>query len=335
MKFGMLLPSFRHWFELEAARDLVTFCEEKGLDSVWLPDRVIFPADGNEERMLVRPMSTWLKDSQEIQHWGQHGGGYRASENVGECFRDVYVMAGMIAGWTNRMQIGTSVSVVPSRNPIVTARTIATLDRLTNGRFLLGTGSGHILGEFESLNMSFEERHDMLEEWLRCMIALWTQEPASFHGKYYNFDQMRMLIKPVSKPYPPLLMGGQSKRFLRLGAKIGQGWVPAYLKPSELERGIDYMREEMRKEGRTDDPLVTMLLRFRLSETPQEAPPNSRPVYTPAQLAALIPPYEEVGCNTIIAHVPTRDLETMKYHVRLLMDEVKPAVESILASSSK
>lgn len=317
MKIGLFLPTFRDWGDLPALRRLVTLCDERGLDSVWLPDRVAFPV-GPEEASEVRPMSTWLKNERTEDHWGQHGGGYRADEKVGEAFKDVYVMAGAVAVMTDRLEIGTSIALVPHRNPIATARAIASLDQITGGRFRWGVGSGHVQGEYEALNLDYAERHDMLDEWLDCMVALWTQDPADFHGRYWDFEDLRMLLPPVTRPHPPILIGGNSKRALRLSARLGGGWVPAYLRPDELAVGMEYLREQMQAAGREGDPTVTLLSRFRLSKQELPPKPNSRPLYTPESLAEFIGELEAVGCESMVAHVPTRNLETMEEQVELL-----------------
>lgn len=319
MKLGLFLPTFRHWLDIPALRELVTLCEDRGLDSVWLPDRMAFPA-GQDDSALVRPMSTWLKSDLEENHWGQHGGGYRADERVGEWFRDVYVMAGAIAGMTAKLEIGTSIALVPHRNPFVTARSIATLDQLTGGRFRWGVGTGHVKGEYELLRADYADRHDMLAEWLDCMVALWTQDPAEFHGRFWDFDAVRMLLEPTTKPHPPILIGGNGKRALRLAARLGGGWVPAYLRPDELRTGVDFIREEMAQSGLVGDPTPVLLSRFRMVGSPQETPPNSRPLYTVDMLAQLLQEFAEAGCESLVAHVPTKDASVMKDQIELLAE---------------
>lgn len=321
MKTGLFLPTFRDWADLPALRRLVARCEARGLDSVWLPDRVAFPV-GSEEAAEVRRMSTWLKTERPEDHWGQHGGGYRADEKVGEAFKDVYVMAGVVAAMTDRLEIGTSIALVPHRNPIATARTIATLDRITRGRFRWGVGTGHVKGEYAALNLDYERRHEMLDEWLSCMVALWTDDPADFHGDHWSFENVRMLLPPVSRPHPPILIGGNGKRALRVSARLGGGWVPAYLRPDELATGIDFLRGEMKAAGRPGEPTVALLSRFRLSTRAEAPKPNSRPVYTPEALAELMTELQSVGCESMIAHAPTRNLEIMEEQVDLLAEAV-------------
>jgi probable F420-dependent oxidoreductase len=318
VKIGLFLPTFRDWADLSALRRLVGLCEERGVDSVWIPDRVAFPV-GDDERAQVRPMSTWLKDrSRPEDHWGQHGGGYRADQKVGEAFRDVYVVAGLVAAMTDRLEIGTSVALVPHRNPVATARAVATLDELTGGRFRWGVGTGHVKGEYDVLHLDYDRRQALLAEWLDCMVALWSADPATFAGETWQVADLRMLLPRTTAPHPPILIGGNGKRALRLSARLGGGWIPAYLRPDEVATGIDFLRAEMEEGGHHGEPTTVLLSRLRLSPTENARPENSRPVYTPDVFAEQIEAFAAAGCETLVAHVPTRGLSVMEDQVELL-----------------
>lgn len=323
MKIGMFLPTFRDWADVPSLRELVAVCDSNGLDSVWIPDRVAFPI-GEGEGSQVRDLSTWMKEStRKTDYWGEHGGGYRSDQKVGECFRDVYVAAGLIAGMSDRLYIGTSIALVPQRNPVTTARAIATLDELSHGRFIWGVGMGHVPGEYAALNLAYDERQAMFEEWLDCIIALWTQDPVDFHGTYWNFDDLRMLLPMFSRPHPPILIGGNGKRALRLSARLGAGWIPANLRPEELAVGLQYLKGQWKEHGHDDRPTIVAIARFRMSAVSMKPDPNSRPIYTPDELASVLAEFEAVGCDTVVAHVPTRDLKTMCQQVVLLTKATK------------
>lgn len=119
-------------------------------------------------------------------------------------FLDPLQVLASIAAVSGRLRIGTAVLLLPLRQPVLLAKEIATLDWLSSGRFEFGVGSGWHLKEFEGLGISMEERGRRTDEYLDVMIKLWTQDETSFHGRFVNFDGMRLLPKPMQKPHPPL-----------------------------------------------------------------------------------------------------------------------------------
>jgi alkanesulfonate monooxygenase SsuD/methylene tetrahydromethanopterin reductase-like flavin-dependent oxidoreductase (luciferase family) len=203
---------------------------------------------------------------------------------------------------------------------VATARTVATLDELTGGRFRWGVGTGHVKGEYDVLGLDYERRQDLLAEWLDCMVALWTADPATFAGPNWQVSDLRMLLPRASDPHPPILIGGNGKRALRLSARLGGGWIPAYLRPDEVATGVEFLRDQMAAEGRSGEPTTVLLSRFRLSPTENARPQNSRPVYTPDVLAEQIDAFAAAGCETLVAHVPTRSLAVMGEQVELLAE---------------
>jgi len=131
------------------------------------------------------------------------------------------VMAAM-SGHTKRLRLGMLVINNNFRHPVITAKMINTLDHVSEGRAEMGIGSGNIPHEFEVHGIpwpKFSERLDRLDEALQLMRALWTQEPATFHGKYYQINEAPMEPKPVQKPYPPIIIGGTGERTMRVAAK--------------------------------------------------------------------------------------------------------------------
>ena len=136
-------------------------------------------------------------------------------------------MLAFLAGQTSRIGLGTSVMIVPHRNPLVAAKSIATLDVLSGGRVILGVGVGWLREEFEVLDLPpFDERGAVTDEYLRAFIELWTSDNPSFHGKYVQFDDISFLPKPVQKPHPPIWIGGESRPAIRRAAQLGNGWHP-------------------------------------------------------------------------------------------------------------
>ena len=132
-----------------------------------------------------------------------------------------------MAGATERLRLVTSVLVLPYRNPVLTAKMVASLDVLSGGRVTLGVGVGWLKEEFEALDSpDFERRGAVTDEWIAIFKQLWTQSPASFTGQFYNYADIRCEPFPLQKPHPPIWVGGHSRAALRRTARHGDGWHP-------------------------------------------------------------------------------------------------------------
>lgn len=317
MRLGVLFPSFRHWADGAAVRELVGWARACGVESLWLPDRLTFPK-GAGERGNAQPLGQWMAGAESPS---STDGSHAADHGVGDAFREPFTMAAFIAGIEPSMTIGTSVALLPLRNPFVTARSVATLDRLTDGRFLFGVGAGHVPAEYDVLGLDYRRRHAVFAEWLEAVTRLWTEDVASFAGEFVSFQRQRMMLKVRTKPHPPVVIGGHGKRALRLGARKAQGWVASHLSPEALGRGIDYLREQGCD---VDDARfeVSVLVKMRLLEEPAGTAggmsESGRLLLDLDRWAELLDRYAAVGCDRIIAQLPTPNIEVMKRQVALL-----------------
>jgi probable F420-dependent oxidoreductase len=144
-----------------------------------------------------------------------------------------------LAGSTSTIRFGPSVLVLPYRNPVLTAKMLATADVLSRGRLFVGIGAGWLAEEFSAMaSPPFEARDAVTDEWLRIMRTLWTQDVPRFEGQYYRFEEVGCFPKPVQKPHPPIFVGGNSRAAIRRAARFGDSWhafrVPAADLPSHL-----------------------------------------------------------------------------------------------------
>jgi probable F420-dependent oxidoreductase len=139
-----------------------------------------------------------------------------------------------LAASTSRIRLGTGICLVPQRNPVYTAKEVAAVDWLSNGRFDFGVGVGWLAEEFAACGVPFERRGERTTDYLRAMQALWTQPVSTHRGPFYSFDPLRQNPKPVQKPHPPIHFGGESDAALRRVAEIGQGWYGFNLLPDAL-----------------------------------------------------------------------------------------------------
>jgi probable F420-dependent oxidoreductase len=152
---------------------------------------------------------------------------------------------------TTRLRLGTSVLVLPMREPVYLAKSVATLDAFSGGRFTLGVGVGAYREEFERLHprKSKVNRAELMDESLQILRLLFEQDSASYSGKHFAFDGIELAPKPVQQPLP-LFVAGNDAAGIRRAARWGQGWFPAALGPADLKRGIDILHAEARQIGR-------------------------------------------------------------------------------------
>ncbi len=163
---------------------------------------------------------------------------------------DTAVIGSYLAAVTSKVRLLTSVSVVPYHPPVQMAKTLATLDVVSNGRVLYGVGSGWMKAEFRRLGIPFKERAAITEEYLRAMKELWTADAPKFSGKYVSFDDVAAYPKPVQKGGIPIFIGGFGDGPFRRVATIGDGWIPMSLSPKDVVRGLGQIKSLMEKHGR-------------------------------------------------------------------------------------
>ena len=235
MRYGFYLPTRGQTASPEALESLVTRAEEWGFSSVMIADHIVFP---------VR-----IKSKYPYTVSGAFPG-------QGDALEQLSLMA-FVAGKTRSLRLISSVMILPYRNPVVTAKMLATIDVLSRGRVTVGVGVGWLREEFEALGApDFDRRGAVSDEYLRIFKALWTQDPASYHGEFYRFDPVRCVPHPVQKPHPPIWVGGHSKAALRRVARLGDGWHPVGanpavpLRPPELRALLDDLRRLTEAEGR-------------------------------------------------------------------------------------
>ncbi len=156
-----------------------------------------------------------------------------------------------LAGATTRIRFGPSVLVLPYRNPVLTAKMLATIDVLSGGRLFVGVGVGWMSEEFEVMGSPpFEARGAVADEWLQLFIKLWTEDNPVFEGTFYRVRDIGCFPKPVQKPHPPIFVGGNSRPAIRRAAKYGQSWHAFRIPADELRGHVAYLKDEVSAAGR-------------------------------------------------------------------------------------
>ena len=173
---------------------------------------------------------------------------------------DPFVALARASAVTKAIQLGTGICLIPERNPLLLAKEIATLDRLSSGRFVFGIGAGWLKEETEIMGGNFEHRWAQTKDAIMAMKELWTKDESEYHGKFYNFPAVRSFPKPHQKPHPPIYMGGSSQYVFKRIVEWGDGWMPVLSPVEEIQRGRASLNEMAQKVGR--DPKAISVLAF-------------------------------------------------------------------------
>jgi probable F420-dependent oxidoreductase len=215
-----------------------------------------------------------------------------------------------LAGATRRIRFATSVMIAPYRNPIITAKMLASLDVLSNGRVIVGLGVGWMKEEFDNLGTpAFAERGRVTDEYIRAFRELWTSDNPTFNGKFCNFSNIVFLPKPVQKPAIPIWIGGHSKQAIRRAARLGDGWHPIGgvptipLEPEDVRKDIATLTEFARAAGR-DPKQIRVALKGSLFDKEKKIEGRRRRFMGDAEeIASDIREYRAGGVDTMIFDV--------------------------------
>ena len=244
---------------------------------------------------------------------------------------DPLIVLSYIAARTTRIRLGVSVLIMPYRNPIATAKMIATLDQMSGGRVIAGVGSGWNEDEFAALGVPFHERGARTDEYLRLWQACWSPGETSFHGNFFDFENMHISPKPIQQPHPPIWIGGSSRPSLRRAAAFAQVWQPTPTPLEDLIKLNDYLMQACERIGRRDLPTTRMSFRVNFSEVTGDSPAADRPTGhgTPAQVVGDLQRYRR-GAGVEDFHINfngCHSLQQLKASMNLFMEAVKPKVE--------
>lgn len=221
---------------------------------------------------------------------------------------DPFTSLSAAAAVTSHLRLGTNVCVLPQHEPITLAKTIATLDRIANGRFSFAFGTGWIEDEAEVFGYPLDKRLGIALEYVEAMRALWTQEEASYQGKYVSFPPVHCNPKPVQQPHVPILVGSGGDKtdntaILRRVARMADGWLPAFLAPAQMREQLGQLRTYCEEAGRDFSALDISLIMPAISFGVGELPPWGAEAYDdiePVNAQELLAEYEAAGVTRIL-----------------------------------
>ena len=242
---GICLLVTQHDFDIVG---LARKVEELGFGSLWAPEHGVVPADFS------------------VGAAGAASGApsVYADGRINQII-DPLVFLAAAAAATKSVRLGTGICLVPERNPIRLAKEVATLDLVSGGRFVFGIGAGWLQGEAEVLGADFPRRWAQTKEYVNAMKELWANPVSEFHGRWVDFPPIICDPKPVQKPHPPVMIGGELTRAAQRVADYGDGWLPrarstsAYHDPSRLPEARRHIEDLFRAKGRNPSQLnITM-----------------------------------------------------------------------------
>jgi probable F420-dependent oxidoreductase len=205
---------------------------------------------------------------------------------------DPFVTLTAAAMATKTLMVGTGICLIAQRDPIQTAKLVASIDNVTGGRFLFGVGNGWNQDEMENHGTEFKSRHKRARENIEAMKAIWTKSKAEYHGEFVNFDPMMAWPKPVQKPHPPIIVGGAYPYSARRAIAYGDGWIPQAGRggTGEIADMIPQFRQQTAEAGR-DPASIAITVWF----------PKSDP--------DLMKRYEDLGVERVVFNVESEPAE--------------------------
>jgi probable F420-dependent oxidoreductase len=256
---------------------LARACEERGLESLWVPEHPIVPVQ-YETRY---PLSA-------------DGKMPRPYTELPDCF----ALLAAAAAVTTKLRIGTGICLVPERDPLLTALQVATVDFLSGGRFLFGIGAGWLKEEMALFTPHFPYRFGFMREAVAAMRKLWTEDAPAFEGSWVRFPPVTCRPRPVQKPHPPVILGGMGPNAIKRVATWGDGWMPIAIPPDAVREARGELQRLARQQGRDG---VALPISVMIGAPPGMEAPSLDMIPSRDVVAA----YAAAGADRIVVSLPT------------------------------
>jgi probable F420-dependent oxidoreductase len=311
MDFGCVFPNRGPMATVSNLSRFAEQAEALGYDTVWFSDHIVIPT--------------------EVKSFYPYDPSGRMAFKPDEPYWDPLTVIGFVAGRTSRVRLGTSVLVLPYRNPIVTAKMLATLDVLSNGRVTLGAGVGWMAEEFHAIGLdTYARRGAYSDECIRILRELWTKDNPSFQGEFHQFSNIRCEPRPLQPGGIPIWVGGHTPQAIRRAARLGNGWQPlvqrppADLPPAEMREKITQLRAFAQEAGR-DPQEITLAMGSSIQFTDGTAT-GQRSLFTgtPAQVVEAIQGYQALGIQNFRCDFPSPSIDDLLRAMERFATEVRP-----------
>jgi probable F420-dependent oxidoreductase len=244
VRFDVWLPTASPFTTAELLSAVGREAEERGVGTIWVGEHVVT-----------------FEDYASSYPYSDDG---RIPLPTGTGLLEPFTTLAFLAAQTSRVRLGTAMCLLPQRNPVYTAKEVATLDWLSHGRVDFGVGVGWLREEFDALEVPWAQRGARTDDYLEVLRSLWCEDPSSFAGAHYSLAPCHQYPKPVQDPHPPIHIGGESDAALRRTARLGQGWHSFNRPPADLAAPLARLVELLGAEGRARaDVTVTVCPYFQ------------------------------------------------------------------------
>ena len=315
MEFGFGLPTRGPMATPQGLATLARTGEELGFAIISVSDHIIIPKTIN---------STYPYNES----------GTFAGSPSGECLEQLSLLS-FLVGVTSSAKLLTSVMVLPHRPPVLTAKMLATIDVLSNGRLIVGCGVGWMREEFEAIGApAYDERGSVGDEYIRAFKELWTSDNPAFEGKYCRFANVAFAPKPVQKPHPPIWVGGESPAALRRAGRLANAWYPIGTNPrfpvgtpAQFAEYAARVKRYATEAGRDPSSLDFAYSASWLNDQQAQTLPDGqrRPLTgTPQQIADDIKRYEELGVRHMMVNLQGDTQAQTVERMRRFADRIMP-----------
>ncbi len=298
MDYGICVPHYGKPIEIERILDIARRAEELGFASVWVTDHILVP----------RSMDIIYRDN----------------------MLEPLALLSHLAAVVRRVRLGTSVIILPYRSPIVVAKMLATIDQLSQGRVIMGTGAGWMEEEFEALNAPFKERGDFSDECLRAIRAIWTHDTVSMQGQFQRYEDMQTSPRPIQPGGPPIWVGGNSARSRRRAAELGDGWHASSLLAADMARGCKHVRELWANNNRQGEPVFSSRIALAIEGVSKEVTSygsrqvRSRLAGSVGAVVDQLGAYRELGLAHVVFEMSTQSHDGTLATMETFMQRIRP-----------
>ena len=261
---GFGLPCSGSWATPSSMLHVARRAEALGYASLWTFQRLLCPTADDADPSHGR---------------GRNPASRPADDPAYRMVHDPLAPLAFVAGHTERIRLGTATICAPFTAPALLAKQTTSLDVLSEGRLTVGLGIGWLPQEYAAAGVPFTRRGDRMEEYVRCLQALWTQDPVEFSGEFYTVPRSHSGLRTVQRPHPPLLLGGAAPAALRRAGRLAQGWISSSSHDlTRIDEPITVVREAAEEAGR-DPAALSILVRGLVELTGADPGPGRRPLH--------------------------------------------------------